>query len=187
MHSASAHVYSKWRATNFHEIVKMPQGRPTRADTTRLKREIRTADSTVRDMSRVRASRPTGAKSTLIGNTAEALFRKATAKQDTLNMLRNGAPSGTHKSFAKDTEGFDGRALTTEGSPKPPRVSIPRGNPTPDVLPSATGTPALAQRASGLDNLRTDTVTKQAGDSRAMASSGRGTKAAVDRFNEKGL
>lgn len=115
------------------------------------------------------------------------MMKEANAKQDTLTMMRKGVPHGTHHSFARDTEGFDGRALTTEGSPKPPRVSIPRGNPAPDVLPSATGTPALAQRASGLDPLRTDVVTKQAGDSRPQASSGRGTKAAVSRFNDRSV
>jgi hypothetical protein len=66
-------------------------------------------------------------------------------------------PSAGHKSFAKNTEGFDGASLAD----RPPHMSIPRGNPTPDAIPSATGTPALAQRTDGTANLRATTVTKQ--------------------------
>lgn len=159
-----------------------PSKRPA-ADTTRLKRDIARNDSSIRANSRVLAESTTAgkAKSVLITD-ARRLFKEANAKQDTLNVLRKAAPKGGHKSFAKNTEGFDGRALTTEGSPKPPRVSIPRGNPTPDAIPSATGRPALARQSDGLENFGVATQTFAAGNTRATSSTGRGTRAAVDSF-----
>lgn len=159
-----------------------PSKRPA-ADTTRLKREIARNDARIRGNVKVLAESTTAntTKSVLI-NDSRRLFKEASAKQDTLNAIRKGAPTGTHKSFARDTEGFDGRALTSESSPKPPRAAIPRGNPTPDALPSATGTPALARKSDGLENLGAATQTFQAGNTRATSSTGRGTRAAVDAF-----
>lgn len=159
----------------------MAQGKPTRAkaDTTRLKRDIARNDSTVRAMTRAMAQMPE-AEAAMLMPAARAAHATSTAKQDTLRMYRT--PTVGHKSFAQHTKGFDGRALTSESNPKPPRMAIPLGHPTPDKLPSATGTPALAQRASGLDNIRADYKTFEAGSTRPEASSGRGTRAAVSSF-----
>jgi hypothetical protein len=167
----------------------MPQGKPKRAaaDTTRLKREIRAADSKVRDFANVLAQSTNPRFKALLGGEQKKAMKTANAKSDTLNAIRKGAPTGTHKSFAEGTEGFDGRALTSESAPKPPRVSIPLGHPARDVLPRAIGTPALARRSDGRENLGTETVTKQADDSRAQSSSGRGTRAAVSRFNDRSV
>lgn len=90
-------------------------------------------------------------------------------------------PSAGHKSFAKNTEGFDGASLAD----RPPRMEIPRGNPTPDVIPSAHGTPALAQRADGTANLRATTVTKQA-EVRSAPSGKRGPSL-PQSFNDSGV
>lgn len=151
------------------------KGKPPRraaSDTTRLKREIAQRDSTTRAMSRAMARTDNAAVQRALQTEQRRIHAEANAKQDTLTMLRKGAPmpSAGHKSFAKNTEGFDGAAL----GERPPRVEIPRGDPTPDALPTAHGRPALVQQASGLDNLRTTTTTKQAGDSRPTSSSGRG-------------
>lgn len=167
----------------------MPQGKPKRpaTDTTRLKREIRAADAKVRDLASVIASSSNPRFQAVLDGEARRTMKTANAKSDTLNAIRKGAPTGTHKSFARDTEGFDGRALTSESAPRPPRVSIPRGNPTPDALPRAVGQPSLARKSDGRENLGAATVTKQAGDSRAQSSSGRGTRAAVSRFNDRSV
>ena len=109
-------------------------------------------------------------------------MKTISAKSDSLRAMRKGAPTGTHKSFARDTEGFDGRTITGDTG-RPGRVSIPRGNPSADALPSATGRPALAHKTDGTENIGATATTKQAGDSRAQSSSGRGTRAAVARFN----
>lgn len=163
----------------------MPQGKPKRpvADTARLKRDIRAADAKVRDLTSVMATSSNPRFKAVLGEEARRTMKTANAKSDSLNAIRKGAPTGTHKSFAENTEGFDGRALTSESAPKPPRVSIPRGNPARDVLPSATGTPKLARKSDGLENLGTESRTVQAGDSRPQSSSGRGTRAAVSRFD----
>lgn len=69
-------------------------------------------------------------------------------------------------------ESFNDRA-TVDGAPA--RAGSRGATPAPEVpLTSATGTPALAQRAPGTDNLRADSKTFAAGDSRPTASSGRG-------------
>lgn len=139
----------------------MPKQPPRRAasDTLRLKRDIARNDSTYRAL-RSDAVRASNAGAKVLGPAAEHAFKTASAKQDTLNRIRKGAPmpSAGHKSFAKNTEGFDGASL----SDRPPRMEIPRGNPTPDAIPSAHGTPALAQRADGTANLRATAVTRQA-------------------------
>ena len=150
------------------------QDKPRRAarDTVRLKRDVARADSTVRALSRQMAR--TGPSDSMRQVQAE-LHRTSNAKQDTLNRIRKGAPMPAegHKSFAKYVDAFDGAAL----GEIPPSASIPRGNPTPDSLPSAKGRPSLAQTADGTANLGTTAVTKQAGDSRAVSSSGRGPSA----------
>ena len=164
------------------------QGKPrAAADTVRLKRQIAQNDSSIRAHARVLAagSGSPAMKSAMIGK-ARDLVKEANAKQDTLNAIRKAKPTGTHKSFARDTEGFDGRAVTGDAG-RPPRVSIPRGNPSPDVLPSATGRPALARATDGTENIGAATQTFAAGDSRPTASSGRGTRAAVSRFNDAGV
>ena len=163
----------------------MPKGNPRRpaADTSRLKRDIRAADSKVRDLASVMAASSNPRLRGVLAEEQRRTMKTANAKSDSLSAIRKAAPTGTHKSFARDTEGFDGRALTGDTG-RPPRVSIPRGNPSADALPSATGTPALARKTDGTENIGAATVTKQAGDSRAQASSGRGTRAAVSRFND---
>ena len=67
-------------------------------------------------------------------------------------------------------DAFDGAAL----GEVPPRTSGPNTSATADALPRAVGRPSLAQTADGTANLGTIAVTKQAGDSRAVSSSGRG-------------
>lgn len=164
----------------------MPQGKPTRsrADTTRLKRDISRADARVRDLASVMATSQNPRLRGVLAEEQRRTMKTANAKSDSLSAARKAAmPMGGHKSFAENTEGFDGRALTTESAPKPPRVSIPRGNPARDAIPSAKGMPGGVRKSDGLENLGTATVTKQAGDSRAQSSSGRGTRAAVDRFD----
>ena len=71
-------------------------------------------------------------------------------------------------------ESFNDRAIT-DGAPArtgslgvTPAVEVP--------LTSATGTPALAVRASGTENLGADYKTFEAGDSRPQASFGNGPK-----------
>lgn len=163
----------------------MPQGKPKRltADTVRLKREIRAADAKVRDLANVIANSSNPRFQAVLDGEARRTMKTANAKSDTLNAIRKGAPVGTHKSFAENTEGFDGRALTSESAPKPPRVSIPRGNPARDAIPSAKGMPGAVRKTDDTENLGTETRTFQAGDSRAQSSSGRGTRAAVSRFD----
>lgn len=146
-------------------------------DTMRLKREIAHADSTTRDISRLFAERQPTAH---VQAEQRRLHARANAQADTLRMMRAAPkPGAGHKSFAENTEGFDGAAL----GERPPRVSIPRGSSSRDALPSATGTPAIA-KASGADNLRAEARTLQAGDSRPTSSSGRGTRAAVSSFKD---
>lgn len=151
-----------------------PKPKRQRPDSTRLKRDIARADSTLRGTMRMIAESSLAMEHPAIQAVEtmrhETMARKR-AQQDTLDMARKGAaPKGGHKSFAENTEGFDGASL----SDRPPRVDIPRGNPARDAIPSATGTPALALRADGTENLGTTTVTKQVGETRAESSSGRG-------------
>ena len=73
-------------------------------------------------------------------------------------------------------EMFDGRAVTTEGSPKPPRLGGAQG--ATNAEPSARGT-----AAGGTDNMRTATSTLQAADSRPTTSPLRATRAAVSSFD----
>lgn len=112
------------------------------------------------------------------------VHNRVTAQEDTLKTYRKGAPKGTHHSFAQNTEGFDGAAITRENAPSPPHVSIPRGHPTPDALPSATGTPALAQRASGTDNIAADYKCFEAGSTRPESGGVARIPAGVQRFND---
>lgn len=160
----------------------MPKQPPrVRSDTLRLKREVASLDSTFRAL-RSDAVRATSGKSAaVLDSAARATFKKASAKMDTVRQIRGAAPkpSAGHKSFAKNTEGFDGAAL----GERPPRMEIPRGNPTPDTLPRATGTPALAQRASGTDNLRATTVTKRA-ETRSIGGGKSRTPAGVQNFDD---
>lgn len=165
----------------------MPQGKPYKrpqSDTTRLKSNIARRDSTVRALTRAMAREPNEGARKLLERKALLEHNRSNTETRLLDQLRKAAPKGTHKSFARDTEGFDGAACTSESSPKPPRMSIPRGNPTPDRLPSATGRPALARTSDGLEAQRTTTRTIQAGDSRPESSSGRGTRAAVSSFED---
>ena len=119
---------------------------------------------------------------------ATRTFKRANAQADSLKMYRKGAPRGTHKSFAEGTEGFDGVALTSESSPKPPRVSIPRGSISAESLPKAVGTPALAQRAAGTENLGTKYQCFEAGNTRPEASGARkALPAGVQSFNDAGV
>lgn len=96
-------------------------------------------------------------------------------------MLRKAAPQGTHKSFAKNVDAFDGTATTSESAPKPTHVSIPRGNPTPDTLPRAVGSPVRG--ATGTDNIRANYATFEAGSTRPASSTGRGP-AAPQHFDD---
>lgn len=171
----------------------MPNGpKPRRqpADTVRLKRDIAKADSTVRGLSRAMATSGLAESHPAMQNMradASRTLKRANAQADSLNDYRKGAPTGTHKSFAQNTDAFDGAALTTEGSPKPPHVSIPRGQPTPDALPSATGTPALAQRAPGTDNLRADYKCFEAGDARSTSGGKSRKPAGVQSFDDSAV
>ena len=166
----------------------MPKGKPKRpaADTTRLKRDMRAADAKVRDLASVMASSQNPRLRGVLAEEQRRTMKTANAKSDSLNAIRKGAPTGTHKSFARDTEGFDSRALCGDAG-RPGRVSIPRGNPSPDVIPSARGTPTLARKTDGTENIGATTTTKSAGNTRATSSSGRGTRAAVDRFNDSAV
>ena len=145
-----------------------PPRQRTPADTTRLKREIAKADSATRALSRDQAN---FAPSAALHGLQRDLHRTANAKQDTLNRIRKGAPmpSAGHKSFAENTQGFDGAAL----GERPPTMSIPRGNPARDSIPSATGRPALAQQTDGTDSPRVTTQTKQA-ETRSVPAGKRG-------------
>jgi uncharacterized protein GlcG (DUF336 family) len=163
----------------------MPKQPPRRTpvDTTRLKRDIAQLDSTFRAHGRASVRADNAAVARTLDKSARQAFTAASAKQDTLNRIRKGAPmpSAGHKSFAKNTEGFDGASLAD----RPPHMSIPRGNPTPDAIPSAHGTPALAQRADGTANLRATTVTKQA-EVRAVPAGTRGPSL-PQSFNDSGV
>lgn len=162
---------------------KKPKRRAVPADTSRLKNQIAHADRSVRGMSRMLAESSLDLDHPAVKavqSTQMQTLKRANAQQDTLNMLRKGVG---HKSFAQNTEGFDGASL----SDRPPRMSIPRGHPTPDVLPSATGTPALAQIASGTENIRAERKNFEAGNTRATSSSGQGTRAGVARFSGLGV
>ena len=73
-------------------------------------------------------------------------------------------------------------------SATPVGASVAKGAAAPrPAAPSAKGKPALAQSADGTANLRVNYQCFEGGDSRAQSSSGRGTRAAVDRFNDSGV
>ena len=99
-----------------------------------------------------------------------------------MKQMRKAAPKpgAGHKSFAENVEAFDGAAL----GERPPRVAVPLGHPARDRLSSAVGRPAGVQTANGVDNLRANSRTLQAGDSRAQSSGLKPTRAAVARFND---
>ena len=164
----------------------MPQGRLStraRADTVRLKRDIARADSTVRGLSRIQAESslsPTHPTRRALQELQRRTFQRARAQEDTVKQMRTAAPkpSTGHKSFAENVEAFDGAAL----GERPPRVTVPLGHPARDRLPAAVGHPAGVQTANGVDNLRANSRTLQAGDSRAQSSGLKPTRAAVARF-----
>ena len=160
-----------------------PKPRRTPADTTRLKREIAQADSAFRAHGRAAVRSDNAAVMRTLDKAAREAFATGTAKSDTLNRIRKGAPmpSAGHKSFAENTQGFDGAAL----GERPPTMTIPRGNPARDSIPSATGRPALAQTADGTANLGATTVTKQA-ETRSVPAGSRGPTA-PQHFNDAGV
>ena len=160
-----------------------PRKRPARADTTRLKRDIARADSVSGGMRRMQAESALPAmhpaQRELTAMRAK-MGATRTAKQDTLAMLRAAKPSGTHKSFAENVDAFNGAAL----GERPPTMSIPRGHPTPDRLPSAVGRPAI-QTADGLDNARANYACFETRETRPTASGVRATRAAVDTYADR--
>lgn len=163
-----------------------PKPKRVRADSTRLKSDIAANDMAYRRLrsGAVQASDAgNGISAGTLDGAAQQAFARATAQQDTLNQMRKAAPSGTHKSFAQNVDAFDGRALTAEGSPKPPSASIPRGNPTPDTLPRAVGNPSGVQRVESVAGNRDNYQTFAAGSTRSTASSGRGPSA-PQSFND---
>lgn len=72
-------------------------------------------------------------------------------------------------------ESFDGRAITRESSPKPPRTGGSQG--ATNASPAGSGTPG-----GGLDNMRAATQTIKAADTRATTSSLKRTGVAIDSF-----
>lgn len=72
-------------------------------------------------------------------------------------------------------ESFDGRAITTESSPKPPRVG--GENAVTNETPSASGV-----KGGGLDNIRANHETYEAGSTRPATSSLKRTGATVATF-----
>ena len=67
-------------------------------------------------------------------------------------------------------DAFNDRSL----SDRPPRAGTAPNTATPaPTLPNATGTPALAQRASGTENIRANAETYAAGSTRPDVAKGR--------------
>ena len=157
-----------------------PKRRAAPADTTRLKRDIARADSTMHGLRKMQAESSLPAEHPAQRKLTEMRLQnigELSAKNDTLAALRRAKPPGTHKSFAENVDAFDGAAL----GERPPTMSIPRGHPTPDRLPSAVGRPAI-QAADGTDNIGANYACFETRETRRTSSGVRATGAAVDSY-----